>query len=728
MITPLNHDAAGVNQMVARMKNVIDARKRALDAPADKYEFHVRRPSSEGKALNLVTERNFIDKSWQYCRFIRPQEYGISNAFNVSSIVFPQRFGKTTLLSFVDATMSLCHGFDIDRYQSFLQRLHTLESGDSFIHSMLHPVIKISLLGVSSRQDLVQQLTKAFQREGVNCYDIDLKSVTINTLMDIGLSRLQTVWNIAKSKLLADEQQWIDCAPILLIDEYDLPARNKVLSEKQCHDEAINELNYLSEWIKKETGSLFRTIIVSLLRLSGTGLSKMNSIDVSRTVDGHGVVGITETEAKAFFENLHDQAKVRIDAVETFWRWKKGSDSAAKEERVDAFYAYLRGWYNGFCFAVPDETMDVQAQVESLYNPFDLLYFLQRIGAIPCLDFKPWLRMYRRTFKQLVMKAAGDKRSVIEHLAGGEVSRDVLTEPIQPDNYFRGEKREVILRLYLELGFLSVSECICSDHAEVVVRLVPNSALDLKAKYDMISDEVDYDSTITAQKLESLCNVDAIKYELGRVLEKTAWTMQAVFRDFNHLREYDAQTQLLRTLQDDWNHNQIQIFPEYTTPKRYGHSSRIDVISRSFRRFWLEEGQVFSVLEAIIELKFCQEAIGSTRSSNLLDEGWNQALNAYSKLHQRHGESEAICEYHGRRVERGDVLLFSIVYHWHSNQMDIKVRCGRFDGDWASSISANEFEIHNGHLSNPDNILFSGHRRNPTRPLSPNESSEVRPS
>lgn len=346
-------------ELANRMKEVIEARQHARTEPRARYRCYGATMSSEEKVYNLITKLRFIDKTRNFNRAIQPRvSQNDLGELAALLVVFAQRFGKTTLLSFVFYTLSLCHELGMTTYKNFLDKLHVLEEGDEFLNAPVHPVIRLSLLGVDTAETLFRDIKLAFEAEKVTFDDLEIGNWSVKNLLNEGMTRLKTLWERAVEKLPKElrSKDLVTACPILLIDEFDLPARKMALEKltsktKRGFQEVSEMLHMLGEWIKINKSDFFRIIVVSLLRLGHTGLSSMRLYDASHSVWGHGLVGITKHELEMMLTNLSDKSDCIIDVASQFEKWyskaypgHQDMDSAVANEEVSSQRLWIRQW------------------------------------------------------------------------------------------------------------------------------------------------------------------------------------------------------------------------------------------------------------------------------------------------------------------------------------------------------------------------------------------------
>jgi hypothetical protein len=127
----------------------------------------------------------------------------------------------------------------------------------------------------------------------------------------------------------------------------------------------------------------------------------------------------------------------------------------------------------------------------------------------------------------------------------------------------------MMLRLYLDLGFLTVESC---DHG--TVKLGPNTVLNLPEKWAIIAESIEATS-LSDEKLKQMFTPHVFVSNLEGIIASTRKCMMAVYRNYKHLREYDAQTHFILRQERDWCHENVKIRPEeYTPPSKYDEPCR----------------------------------------------------------------------------------------------------------------------------------------------------------
>ena len=588
-------------------------------------------------AYEMVRECTFIDKTRMYRKLSDSRGRALR-------LQFPRRFGKTTALSFLRNSLSI-PTIKNDHYLKetigeFVERLKTLDDGDEFLKKKLRPVIFVSLSDVTSEDGLKAAVQHAFLQNGIFVNRED----GVNVMLRDGIASLRNLWIEAGSQVDVD----VDDKVMVLIDEYDAPLRKMANSNE---DKMVEVLCTLSGTLKTQLDdqALGTVIIVSLLSLSKIGLSDLNYMDISHDPEYHGITGIKMSELERALQNAYNNENIKLDAEEAFRIEAKKFDKDPKANDKldigmigdDGVWEYLKSRYDGFRFCLWNvkESQWAFTNLEALFAPQDVYHFSFAIGLID-LKVKEWCETWSEGVLDVVLRFTKDTTMLQSAFVGGTLAMSDIENHITLDEYRYPRQDNVqLLRLYLELGFLSIHDI---DQRGVVLR--PTHAVRLATitgtfwnrvykKTGVLSSGILRDTLealktpilqMDPEKPELKGTFDYALYrELNFVKELIAFRTQAG-RNADLYREYEVQHQTMHHLRMKWEcgkQPQVRVLQEVYYEHHDGNK-RIDITCAIM-------GKIHKVG---IEIKyFVTETLEARSVRTQLNTAWGQATQHVEK-------------------------------------------------------------------------------------------------
>eukprot|EP01138_Halocafeteria_seosinensis_P001342 gb/GECG01001378.1/.p1 GENE.gb/GECG01001378.1/~~gb/GECG01001378.1/.p1 ORF type:complete len:498 (+),score=65.04 gb/GECG01001378.1/:1-1494(+) len=286
-----------------------------------------------------IMNGKFIDKSESYWKGLDWDEQGTDEFSGVRLCCFPRRFGKTTWLEFMRWTLCVPPLDDPmlegNKMQKFYQAAAALEKGHTFVGASLRPALYFCF-NWELAKNLRESVADQFRQCGLRI-DGPIALTQSSIILQTGLNQLRHLYVEATQGLTAQERTLVSLKPLVLLDETDYPWREQHVAGSGSADEIINSERRLSEcrpffaalknFVKV---GLWGIMMVTLLRIAGTGLSELDSYDIGLSAKYHGIVGITEEEllgALAKNERIEKNEHVCMDDL---FAW--GGCKEAKQE------------------------------------------------------------------------------------------------------------------------------------------------------------------------------------------------------------------------------------------------------------------------------------------------------------------------------------------------------------------------------------------------------------
>ena len=355
------------------------------------------------------------------------------SATKVTQFTRPRRFGKSTLLSTLEAFFQRADL--IGDTSPFFADLAVWRSEDARRHHQRYPVLALSFKDVAtlswadSRRAIRRELASA--RRGVEPLLLHLPA-DLKRELDTALDPDGEGGDLAGSiKLLCEALHAATGAPaVLLIDEYDSPLH--AAWQHGYLEEALAFFRMLFGAALKENRHLHKAIITGILRVARESLfSTVNHLEVwSILQDGFAdAFGFTQAEVEAL------------------------ARAAGLEDRLPE----LEAWYNGYLVGST-----------RLYNPWSVLSFFKNPKAGP----QPyWVNTGGTALVESLLQHHGIRAgAVVERLLRGEALSTTISESlIFPDLTV---SVEAVWSLLLAAGYLkprSIRQVDGEVHAELVI-------------------------------------------------------------------------------------------------------------------------------------------------------------------------------------------------------------------------------------------------------------------
>ncbi len=237
---------------------------------------------------DLLWKDAFFDKSAALYNLLERRFEGRPvNDFRsvVLLLVYPGRFGKTTLLAFIEAVFSPVPMLGKFETQDLKTKISALKRGKQLFEFGLHPVLYLDLQGVCSVDNLNNHIAAQFQRAGLNSSEV----AKVNEGNLSSTDRVRRGVAILVDKF--SKETGAASRTIVLIDEYDKPFRDQ---NRRQDDELLTELNHIFELGNVQGSGISLLVLCGLTRMAGRGVTK--KVDVSQNSDYHGLCGISANE------------------------------------------------------------------------------------------------------------------------------------------------------------------------------------------------------------------------------------------------------------------------------------------------------------------------------------------------------------------------------------------------------------------------------------------------
>lgn len=379
----------------------------------------------------------FVDKT----KFIKDL---IDSHGKVTLITRPRRFGKTLTMSMLDYFFNIAHATEGEQLFS---GLIVDKAGESYMrHQGKYPVIFLSLRTAkqSTMENMVLRLAQImsvlYQK-----YAYLLESDKLNAIDKAYINKVlhetcvQTELENSLERLTRYLYQYHGVKPILLLDEYDVPAQ--MGWENGFYDSIIGLIKNFMGAAFKTNDALAFAVITGVLRISKESIfSDLNNLDVcSVMTEKHSdVFGFTPQEVETIADDLGIADKL----------------------------PEIKRWYDGYRFGDSD-----------IYNPWSVVKYIDA----KCKPQAYWINTSSNSIVRTLLQTATSKR--MQELRAFLQDETVSTAIDEGVIYSEiGQKDEAIYTMLLTTGYLKVtSEEQLSEISTVYDLAIPN--LEIKSLY-----------------------------------------------------------------------------------------------------------------------------------------------------------------------------------------------------------------------------------------------------
>ena len=224
-------------------------------------------------------------------------------------------------------------------------------------------------------------------------------------------------------------------------------------------DALIRSVSNLCLTVKTLLGeNIFGIGIVSLLRLGGTGLSKLHTTkDLGTYEEHHSLFGISQGNLCNCLDAADENDPLNWAKV---FSWA-GHDNVQiinpdsnKEQQKEQFLGWLETNINGFCMAFRNRTGN---ELDPLYSPLDILGIIDNIinGRFMLPELQ-WLKQASDAFTE-VIENSGDYHHAVQALWGGDsIDSSAIDSVTKMADYLENDRRDMKV-LFYNLGLLKVS-------------------------------------------------------------------------------------------------------------------------------------------------------------------------------------------------------------------------------------------------------------------------------
>ena len=321
----------------------------------------------------------YVDKTEYIWQLVRPSSAGYF-------LSRPRRFGKSLTLSTLKAVF--------EGKKELFKGLAIYEKAYDW---KPYPVIHLDFANCNIRtaDELVDYLTGQLENIAKS-YHLQLRGSQLNNCFENLINDIALQGNV-----------------VILVDEYDKPILNNIVSPTA--NEILRALKGFFSNIKKAENKLRFAFITGVSKFCHVSLfSDLNNlIDISMDPRYAAMLGYTQEELESYFGD-------RIAAL-------------AGEQKLDAFKAEIKSWYNGYRF---------YEDAKTVYNPVSLAQFFEKNGKFN----NYWFATGTPSFlMELTKKTEFDFRSVI----GGDSVPEIAFSAFEIDNIDP-------LTLLLQTGYLTI--------------------------------------------------------------------------------------------------------------------------------------------------------------------------------------------------------------------------------------------------------------------------------
>lgn len=387
-------------------------------------------------AIGIDDFIELIDKSYYYVDKTLFIKELIDNRGKVCLFTRPRRFGKTLMLSMIQAFFEM--GLDNHRY---FEHLKIMSAGETYTSLMgLYPVINISLKAAKQPTfemaygSLIQELAKEYDRHGYLAQSDALnpeesarfERIMLNKASDIEYAQALSFLSNCLEK---HHQQKV----IILIDEYDVPLEHAYFSG--FYGQMVSFIRSLFESALKTNPSLEFSVITGCLRISKESIfTGLNNLEI------FSVLNHSYSEYFGF-----DESEVRhmLDFYE-----------------IPEKYDEIREWYDGYRFGDTDT-----------YNPWSVINYVKAAVTNPSAIPRPyWANTSSNSIIRVLVEQADYtvKQELETLIAGGTIEKpvheDITYEDVDKtqDNlwnflFFTGYLKYIQERLKQETIFLTLA-------------------------------------------------------------------------------------------------------------------------------------------------------------------------------------------------------------------------------------------------------------------------------
>ena len=233
------------------------------------------------RVARLLDDDHFFDKSESVYNLLCEcynESQGDFDPIPIT-VIFPRRFCKTSLLSFVDAIFNPLP--TIQDYDAALikNKIASLKKGRELLDMGMHPIVSLDMSGLSSVRDLRGEIKSALDAAGLS----DSFTASLKNQGDLSCSGFLREGVQALNEQFRTQTD-TKTRSIVLIDECDFPHR-----QKESPEDLITSIKNVYGLIKKPTSGISLLFMAGLTRMIGSGLSQLNNrLDVTHKKNFHG--------------------------------------------------------------------------------------------------------------------------------------------------------------------------------------------------------------------------------------------------------------------------------------------------------------------------------------------------------------------------------------------------------------------------------------------------------
>eukprot|EP01138_Halocafeteria_seosinensis_P005943 gb/GECG01006075.1/.p1 GENE.gb/GECG01006075.1/~~gb/GECG01006075.1/.p1 ORF type:complete len:654 (+),score=85.67 gb/GECG01006075.1/:1-1962(+) len=489
----------------------------------------------------------------------------------------------------------------------FYEHLAGTDKGMHFLSSPLRPVVFLDFVKCSYTKGLQENIINQLKDLGLEVRGCD-DSVPPQAVLDSGVRMLRKLYKEARRRLDTEKlfhqngKSLVDDRPLILVDEYDRPWRqlqnarfSKLYTQKE-EEERLEDIRKYGGLVRSVIeicdvlkalirDDLYGIALVTLIRLGGTGLSKLDTTtDLGIWEEHHDLFGISEEDLKHILENAPANAPLTWDKTLSWARNLKIVDQNkhTEEEQQQVFLDYLKDEINGFVTGFMDrkEGKEIKS-LSPLYSPRDALAVIQNI--IEDKRNPPqrhWLLGAKDAFSELIASSGKYDDAVLALVGGPVPMSDILT--FQNMSTKLNERSDMRV-LFYNLGLLRVDRVTADGRVflQPVVSLHSKDIVDiLVGAYKKIHILEDAEVEEYYQNPRTL--VHAVERNLalvGRGIQATHGKIP-----FDALDEKSVQHRVHDIFLHQFHHGRMRIAREYHIGKKEGYMDFFLAIKEAARK------------------------------------------------------------------------------------------------------------------------------------------------
>lgn len=390
--------------------------------------------------IGISNFKEIIEKNYYYVDKTLLIKEILDDGSKVILLTRPRRFGKT-----INMSMLKYYFENTEKDNSYLFKdLKIFSQGEMYIKNQgKYPVIFVTLKDIkNSTWEMTYSKIKACIEEEYDRFGFLAESERLTEIEKEMFSRIRR--GIAKESEYENSLKYLTeyldkhygVAPILLLDEYDVPIQSGYVNG--FYDKIIEFIrNWLSGAVKDNNHISF-SIMTGILRIGKESIfSGMNNLKVRTVLDNQysEYFGFTEDEI--------------VEMLRDYQREKE--------------FEVVKQWYNGYVFGKTQ-----------IYNPWSIINYIDNKSSNPQAY---WLHTSSNDVIHDVIKNSNTRiqENLIRLMEGSVIEEVIDTNIIYKDIY---KEDNYLLSFLLLAGYLKVNEVRQNEFGFTVARLsIPNKEI-----------------------------------------------------------------------------------------------------------------------------------------------------------------------------------------------------------------------------------------------------------